>query len=259
APSPRPRTVSRFFAFFRLSKLSRRCHADAGRDRGRDGKATYPHASGPGEAGPDRRQRFVHLVAQRDVRDPPVFSSPDEQVTALVDGAHERDAGLERLVGADPEGGGSRFGEASTVVRDGGEEVPDLELDVGEPVPGGLPYPVELLRPKRRKGLAGLIGRDLTGTRRGREPHDVGLTRRGGEEPAAPAAHEERRMRLLRRLGKPVVIRDAVVRALERERRGPPRALHDRDGFLEPLDPCPSTVVWQAERLVVDTHPPGAD
>src|SRR5262249_52134411 len=223
--------------------------------RGGDGSAR----SRAGEPGHNRSERLVLVVPECDIGDAPFLTSLDEQITALVDGPHQRDPRFERLVGADAEGRSGRFREAPPVVADGGEEVTNLELDVGEAIASGFAHPVELLRPWSRQGLAGLIGRDLAGTGRGTEPDDVGLARGEREELAASASHEDRRVRLLRRLREPVVVRDPVVLTGERERLRPPCALHDGDGFLEALDPCPGGVVRQAEGVIVDTHPPGAD
>src|SRR5262249_34191735 len=125
--------------------------------RGGDGSAR----SRAGEPGHNRSERLVLVVPECDIGDAPFLTSLDEQITALVDGPHQRDPRLAPLGGAEAEGGGGRSREAPPVVADGGEEVTNLELDVGEAIASGFAHPVELLRPWSRQGLAGLIGRDL--------------------------------------------------------------------------------------------------
>src|SRR5262249_56193536 len=150
--------------------------------------------------------------------------SGEGEIRAAGGGPHQRDPRFEPLVGADAEGGSGRFREAPPVVADGGEEVTNLELDVGEAIASGFAHPVELLRPWSRQGLAGLIGRDLAGTGRGTEPDDVGLARGEREELAASASPEGRRGRGLRRPRGRAAARPTAGRSGRREPPPPPRA-----------------------------------
>src|SRR5690242_9638261 len=88
----------------------------------------------PGEPSHDRREGFVLVVAEHDVRDTPLLAALRQEIAALVDRADERDAGLQCDVRFEAEPGRDRLGERTAVVGDGGHEVTDLQLEIVEPV-----------------------------------------------------------------------------------------------------------------------------
>ena len=103
------------------------------------------------------------------------------------------------------------------------------------------------------------LGADDSGRHLPVDADDVGFPGGDREDPAPTAADEDRRVRPLRRLRLAVVVRDRVVRALERERAVAHRALDDGDGFFQPVDAHARAVVRNARAAVVGLHPAGAD
>jgi hypothetical protein len=82
----------------------------------------------------------------------------------------------------------------------------------------------------------------------------------GGADRAAraAAAHQQRGMRLLHGLRLRVEVLDLVVPALERERAGLPRAVHDLDLLGEDLEPRAGVVEGEAVGAVLGLEPAGA-
>src|SRR5271166_7120626 len=84
----------------------------------------------------------------------------------------------------------------------------------------------------------------------------VGADSSSGEVLAA--AQENRRVRALRRLGRPVMAGDDVVLAREGERPFGEAALEDRDRLGQTLDPDASRLEGNADGVVLGLVPPGA-
>ncbi len=96
---------------------------------------------------------------------------------------------------------------------------------------------------------------ERTGAQAGVDPDDVGVAPGDPQDAWAAATDEQRGVRSLHRLGQPVERTDAVVLAVEVERRLAEEPGDDGQRFLEPVDPHPGRVQRDPGGFVVGGHP----
>src|SRR6516162_4547708 len=120
-----------------------------------------------------------------------------------------------------------------------------------------LTRPLDLLRGDGGGQVGCRLGPTQPVLEVGVDADDVGFPSGDAEHAAATAADDERRMRMLHGLGRPLVARDGVVLALEGERPVGHQPLDDGDALLETVQAHAGRVVGHARAFVVAAHPPG--
>ncbi len=96
-----------------------------------------------------RRELLHHVDADDDVAHLPALAPRVQVVDHLLERSHEDDGRLERLLGRDSERCGHHLGHRGAVVGEVHEAGERLDLEVVEPVAGGVAEPATLLVGRR--------------------------------------------------------------------------------------------------------------
>jgi hypothetical protein len=134
----------------------------------------------------------------------------------------------------------------------------DLQLELVEAGPGGLPDPLDALVVVLGRGGLEHLGPDVAGSQARIDPDDVGLAGGDAQHPLAAPADDDGRMRALDRRGRPERGGHLVVLTLVGGLAGGPQGLQDGQALGHAGDPHTCRVGGDAGLLVVGGHPPGS-